>query len=200
MSQFHYTKKNMEIPILETQRLILKKFTKSDLSTFYTIFKDVEVHTYLPWYPLASLEEAAVFYEERYENASGYHYAVCDKHDQIPIGYINVSMEDHHDLGYGLKKEYWHKGIMSEACAAVIQQVKQDGLPYVTATHDIKNKHSGNVMKKIGMQYKYTYEEQWQPKDITVLFRMYQLDFNHELNRTYKKYWNTSSVRFVELL
>lgn len=39
-------------------------------------------------------------------------------------------MEEHHDFGYGLRKEFWHKGIVSEAGKAVIKQVKKDGLPY----------------------------------------------------------------------
>ena len=47
-------------------------------------------------------------------------------------------MDDSHDLGYGLKKEYWHQGIVSEAVEAVIQQAKKDNLCYLTATHDIK--------------------------------------------------------------
>ena len=32
---------------------------------------------------------------------------------------------------------------------AVIQQAKKDNLCYLTTTHDIKNIHSGNVMKKV---------------------------------------------------
>lgn len=53
----------------------------------------------------------------------------------FPIGYINVSMEENHDFGYGLRKEFWHKGIAAEAGKAVVEQVKKDGLPYITATH-----------------------------------------------------------------
>ena len=53
--------------------------------------------------------------------------------------------------------------------------MKKDGLPYITATHDRNNPRSGNVMQKVGMEYCYSYEEQWQPKDFPVVFRMYQL-------------------------
>lgn len=53
-------------------------------------------------------------------------------------------------------------------------------------------------MKQLGMTYKYSYEEQWQPKDILVTFRMYQLNFDGEDDRVYKKYWDDSKVHFVE--
>ena len=35
--------------------------------------------------------------------------------EDCPVGYIKVSMDDSYDLGYGLYKEYWHKGIITEA-------------------------------------------------------------------------------------
>ncbi|MBM6839394.1 GNAT family N-acetyltransferase, partial [Clostridium saudiense] len=140
-----------------------------------------------------SLEEAEKFFYETYTKEykldNGYRYAICLKTDNVPIGYVNVSMDSSHDLGYGLMKEFWHKGIVTEACKAVLEQVKKDGLLYVTATHDIKNPRSGGVMKQLGMSYKYSYEEQWQPKDILVTFRMYQLNFDGKDDRVYKEYW-----------
>ena len=112
---------------------------------------------------------------------------------------MNVSMEEHHDLGYGLRKEFWHGGIVTEACGAVIERVKADGLPYVTATHDRNNPRSGAVMVRLGMRYQYSYEEQWQPKNIPVTFRMYQLNFHGKQDEVvYRKYWDHSAVHFVE--
>lgn len=107
-------------------------------------------------------------------------------------------MEEHHDFGYGLRKEFWHKGIVTEAGKAVIEQVKKDGLPYITATHDRNNPRSGGVMRNVGMKYQYSYEEQWQPKNILVTFRAYQLNLDGNESRIYKKYWDTSSVHFIE--
>lgn len=53
-------------------------------------------------------------------------------------------------------------------------------------------------MKNIGMKYQYSYEEQWQPKDILVTFRMYQLNFDERKDRVYKKYWDNSNIHFIE--
>ena len=135
---------------------------------------------------------------KEYKKDRGYRYAICLKTDNLPIGYVNVSMDNSHDLGYGLRKEFWHNGIVTEACKAVIGQLKKDGLLYVTATHDVKNTRSGGVMKQLGMSYKYSYKEQWQPKDILVTFRMYQLNFDGQDDRVYKKYWDNYEVHFIE--
>ena len=48
------------------------------------------------------------------------------------------------------------------------------------------------------MEYKYSYTEQWQPKNFSVTFRMYQLNFDGQNDRVYKKYWDTYGTHFVE--
>ncbi|KLU71256.1 MAG: hypothetical protein RHS_2893 [Robinsoniella sp. RHS] len=189
-------------PALETDRLILRKFTENDMDALFSIYKDEEVNTYLPWFPLKSLEETITFFKENYarsyQQAKGYRYAVCLKTDNVPIGYVHVCIDDSYDFGYGLRKEFWHKGIVSEAAKAVLEQLKRDGFRYVTATHDIKNSRSGKVMRRLGMNYQYSYEEHWQPKDILTTFRMYQLNFDGQNERVYKKYWDKYPVHFIE--
>lgn len=93
----------------------------------------------------------------------GYAYAICLKENNTPIGYVNINLDESHDLGYGLKKEYWHQGIVSEAVKAIIQQVQKERLNYLMATHDIKN--------------------------IPVIFRMYQINLDGK-KRIYQKYRN----------
>lgn len=145
----------MNTPVLETKRLILRKFTQEDLEALFLILKDEEVNKFLPWYPIKNLEETQKFYEERYA---------------------------------------------TEAGRAVIEQVKKDGMSYITATHDRNNPRSGMVMRACGMKYCYTYEEQWQPKDFPVFFRMYQLNFDGNEDFVYKKYWDKYDHHFVEEL
>lgn len=192
----------MNTPTLKTERLILRKFTESDMEALFLILKDEEVNKFLPWYPMKNIEETMKFYEEqyisKYAQPQGYAYAICLKEDNLPIGYIKVDTEEHHDLGYGLRKEFWHRGIATEAGKDVVGQVKKDGLPYITATHDKNNPRSGNVMKKVGMKYCYSYEEQWQPKNFPVIFRMYQLNFDGNTDFVYRKYWNESENHFIE--
>ncbi len=192
----------MNTPKLETEKLILRKFTKDDLHALYEIYSDRDVNKFLPWFPLESEDEVESLFEEKYaavySKSQGYAYAICLKSDNYPIGYIKVDISDSYDLGYGLRKEFWHQGIVSEAAQALVEQLKKDGIPYITATHDINNPRSGSVMKRIGMEYKYSYEELWQPKNFLVTFRMYQLNLDGNKDRVYKKYWNTYKKHFVE--
>lgn len=84
-------------PLLETERLILRKFTREDIDALFAIFSDEEVNTFLPCFPLKSVEEAEIYYQEKYADAykkpCGYQYAICLRKDNISIGYINVGME-----------------------------------------------------------------------------------------------------------
>ena len=192
----------MNTPRLETDRLILRKFTEDDLEALYYMHSDEEVNRFLPWFPLRNMEDARVFYEEqlvsRYREERAYNYAVCMKENDYPVGYVNVSMDDSYDFGYGLRREFWHRGIITEAGKAVIEQLRIDEIPYITATHDVNNPRSGRVMKRLGMKYRYSYQEQWQPKNIQVIFRMYQLNLDGNENRIYQRYWDKSEVRFIE--
>ena len=88
--------------------------------------------------------------------------------------------------------------MVTEASRAVVAQLMKDGVPYITATHDKNNPRSSGVMKQLGMKYQYSYEEQWQPKNIPVIFRMYQLNLDGDQTRVYRKYWDHSVVHFIE--
>lgn len=189
----------MDLLTIKTERLILRKFNINDLDALYKIFSDEEVNKFLPWMPLKTLDETKLFYESKFtDNHFAYSFAVCLKEDNYPIGYVTVSINDSHDFGYGLRKEFWHKGIVTEAGLAIIKQLRKDGVKYITATHDINNARSGEVMKRLGMKYQYSYKKKCQPKDILVTFRMYQLNLDLNDTRVYSEYWNSSVVRFVE--
>ena len=192
---------NENSPTLYTERLILRKFETNDTQALFEILSDHEVNAYLPWFPLKTIEEALHFLKQRfidsYEKPSAYRYAICLKEDNRPIGYVWLSESESRDFGYGLKKEFWNLGIAQEASKAVIDRMQKAGIAYITATHDIKNPRSGNVLKKLGLTYKYSYVEQWQPKNIPVTFRLYQINFDNQ-DRTYMEYWNKYTEHFIE--
>lgn len=179
-------------PTLETQRLILRKFTAGDISDMLALYGDVEVNRFLPWFPMKTKNEISQYLEKTilpcYKADIAYNYAVAMKTDGRIIGYVHINdIGGSNDLGYALCREFWHQGITSEACLAVAQRARKAGFQFITATHDVNNPHSGTVMKKIGMTYRYSYKEQWQPKNIPVIFRMYQLNFDG-IERTYTGY------------
>lgn len=192
----------LNTPAIETERLLLRRFRPEDIPALFSIYGDREVNTYLPWRPLASCQEAERLFENEYAAAyrepRGYRYAVCLKADDIPIGYVHVDPEGARDLGYALSRAFWHQGIAVEAARAAAAQAKQDGLPFITATHDVNNPRSGSVMRAMGVRYQYTYREQWQPKDIPVTFRLYQLNLDGNETRVYWKYWERYAVHYIE--
>ena len=163
----------MNTPRLETERLILRKFTETDIPWIFEIYRDVEVKRFLPWLPVKTMAGAAQIFQEQYaahyNRRYGYDYAICLKKDDRPIGYMKVSMDSSYDLGYGLGQAYWHQGIATEAGKAVIAQVRKQ----------------------------YSYEEQWQPKDLLVTFRLYQMNLDGNTDRVFQKYWDRSEVHLI---
>lgn len=190
----------MHMPELETPRLRLRPFTPDDMNALFAILSDRDANTFVPWFPAETVEDARAFYQERFADPTGYAYAVCLKADNVPIGYVTLDGDGGYDLGYGYRKAFWHKGIATEAAQAVVAQAKKDRIPFVTATHDVKNSRSGAVMQRLGMRYQYSYKEQWQPKNLSVIFRLYQMDLDDQTRPAYSAYWDRSTVRFIESL
>ena len=56
-------------PTLETPRLILRRFVLADLEDLLLLYGDPQVNTFLPWFPLSTLEEARTLYQTRYAAA-----------------------------------------------------------------------------------------------------------------------------------
>lgn len=52
-------------------------------------------------------------------------------------------------------------------------------------------------MQRLGMKYCYSYREQWQPKNRSVIFRMYQLDLQRACS-VYAEYKKNSPEWFIE--
>ena len=187
--------------ILETKRLILRPFTPNDLQAFWSIHNDEQVNQFLPWFRPNTLAQAReLLQRQRLDFTAqnkGYCLAICLKPDSDPIGYVKVEFDGAHDFGYGLKREFWNQHIVTEAAQALIEQLKLDGFWWITATHDILNPASGKVMQHLGMDYKYSYQEQWMPKNIPVVFRLYQLNLDG-IERTFQDYWNRYEQHWVE--
>lgn len=108
-----------------------------------------------------------------------------------------VSEDPSHDFGYGLLRKYWGQGIVTEAAEAVLEFLRASNVDFITATHDVNNMTSRKVMERLHMKYGYSYKEQWQPKDILVTFRMYQLNFKPDIP-VYKGYWDLYNEHFIE--
>lgn len=180
---------------LTTDRLTLRHFTEQDMAALHLLLQDEAANTFLPWFPMKNIEQTQAFYRARMAGKR-YCFAVCFQ--GAPVGYIQADEAGCHDLGYALRREFWHRGFATEAGRALVGLLKADGVPYITATHDRNNPASGRVMRRLGMRYCYSYEEQWQPKNIPVVFRMYQLNLDGQAGRVYRGYWEQYEKHFIE--
>lgn len=149
---------------IETQRLVLRRFTPDDAQAMYSNWaSDPEVTRYLTWQPHkspAQTEDTLAGWADRYEDGGYYNWAIVLKGLGEPIG--NISVVEQNDrarqahIGYCLGRKWWHQGVMSEALSAVIGYLFQEGYQRVDSRHNVANPHSGDVMKKCGMQYEAT--------------------------------------------
>lgn len=147
---------------IETERLILRRFTLEDADKMYHNWaSDPEVTRFLMWPTHSDVEatrEVLTEWIAAYENPDKYEWCIAKKENDEPVGSIGVvhcnekvsSME----VGYCISKSCWHQGITSEALAAVMEYLLEEvGANRIESRHDPRNPHSGAVMKKCGMKY-----------------------------------------------
>ena len=152
----------MKFPTLITERLKLNQPTENDIQQIAQILGEDKVYTEntlnIP-YPY-SLDDAEFFIKEicikSFENGDAYIWAIRQNDKAQLIGVIELSLDLANakaEAGYWLSKEYWNKGLATEALHKVIIY-GFDHLEFnkIYATHHLNNPASGKVMQKSGMK------------------------------------------------
>ena len=149
--------------ILQTDRLILRRFLESDAEAMFQNWaSSAENLTYVTWDPHPDVEvtrNSIRNWVTSYTNPNYYKWAICLKENpgQV-IGDISIVEMDENDssceISYVLGKAYWGHGIMTEALKAVLDFCfTQAGFQEVKARYVSLNPASGRVMEKAGMSY-----------------------------------------------
>ena len=150
---------------IETPRLILRRAVREDAEVMFRNWaSNPEVTKYLTWPTYRTVETAYPILDlwiEGYEKPDFYQWMIVLKEIGEPIGSISVVRQNDRveeaEIGYCLGSQWWHRGIMSEALAAVIDYLFTEvGMNRIAARHDPNNPHSGGVMRKCGMIYEGT--------------------------------------------
>ena len=151
---------------LETDRLILRRYTIGDAQAMFQNWtSDPQVTKYLTWQTHSNPEITKKVMSDwigRYDSSDYYHWAIVLKENgDEPIGDIAaVKLEEaaeKAEIGYCLGRKWWHRGITSEALAAVMEFLFDTvGVNRIEARHDPNNPNSGKVMRKCGMKYEGT--------------------------------------------
>jgi ribosomal-protein-alanine N-acetyltransferase len=145
---------------IETERLILRKFTIDDAEDMFKNWaNDGDVTKYLTW-PVHSDVEVSknIISMWEKENDSLNHYQWCIELKELgeAIGSISVVTIEEDisavEVGYCIGKKFWGLGITSEAFSALIPFFFEEmQVNRVQARHDLNNPASGRVMAKCGL-------------------------------------------------
>lgn len=159
---------------LQSGRLLLRRFTTDDADTMYANWAgDPEVTRYLFWdaHPDALVTHALLtVWTEQYKKDGYYNWAIAL--DGQIIGNISVvdcsDRDEWAEIGYCIGKDYWGRGIMTDALSAVLGFLFDEvGLHRVYLKHDIENVGSGRVMIKNGLTLEGLLRGQHRRKDGT---------------------------------
>ena len=170
---------------LQTKRLILRRFVESDAEAMFENWaSSAENLTYVTWDPHPDVDvtrNSIRNWVASYANPNYYKWAICLKENpEQVIGDISIVEMDKNDssceIGYILGKNYWSRGMMTEALKAVLDFCfTQAGFQKVRARYASLNPASGRVMEKAGMSYLKTIANGVERKDYVSDLIYYQI-------------------------
>jgi RimJ/RimL family protein N-acetyltransferase len=156
--------------MLQTKRLILRRWEDSDAESLFTYAKDPEVGPIAGWPPHQSVEESLAVIRNVLNGREA--YALCLKSDHKAIGAIELKLNGHTDmttrddeceLGYWLGKPFWGLGLMPEAVSEILRHAFEDiGMTKVWVGYYEGNTKSKRVLEKCGFRY------QWKSEGVEV--------------------------------
>ena len=147
------------LPILETERLILRPFSISDSERVRELAgnKDVYATTLNVPHPYETgmAGKWISSHLSQFYSGSGVNLAIVLKEAETLVGAIGLGAKPRHrraELGYWIGVPYWGNGYCTEAAREVVQYgFEVLGYHKITSTHMKSNPASGRVMEKCGM-------------------------------------------------
>ena len=157
---------------LETDRLVLRRFTMADTDNLVSLDADPAVMHYITGGRPTSREEieneflpAYLDYYQRYE---GYGFwAAIEKETGDFLGWFHFRPGEHAapgeaELGYRLRKSAWGKGYATEGSRALIRKgFTEFGVQRVNAETMAVNQASRRVMEKAALKLVRTFHQPW---------------------------------------
>lgn len=150
--------------IMETERLLHRKFTSDDLNELIEMRVNKDVMKHIGGQRMQNpkaIEERLKFYISCYEKNIG-HHAIIWKATGEMIGWSGLQPLENSgeiEVGYGMKKEFWGKGIGFETALAWLKYgFEKLGLERIVAVAVPENTGSWKIMEKLGMKYEKTEE------------------------------------------
>ncbi|MFQ6370552.1 GNAT family N-acetyltransferase [Shewanella sp. YIC-542] len=147
-------------PRISSQRLLLRPFEHSDITTVAYLANDREIadNTLNIPYPYGQ-EDARIWLEllsQLAQCGDSYSWAITLRDDQRLIGAISLTSLGHQqaETGYWIGQAYRRQGYCSEALQALLSTAASTyRLQTVSAVHLRSNPASGHVMRRAGMHH-----------------------------------------------
>ena len=157
VSQVKKDERFKNLPILETERLLLRSSELSDAADMFEFISDPEVTKYTFWrahHSVADSEDLLAWLTT--ENFAS--WSIVHKADNKVIGMCFLhSFNFHHrraETAFNLSRSYWRKGYATEAVREMIRYAfKRWGLNRIEGTCMLDNIASARVMEKLGMKF-----------------------------------------------
>ena len=153
--------------VLNTERLMLRKWTEADAESLFEYAKDLDVGPIAGWPPHKNKDESLNVIKNVFNGAEC--YAICEKGNNEAIGAIELKLngstdmtnrDDECELGYWLSKPFWGKGYMPEAAREIIRHAFEElGMTTIWCGYYEGNYKSKRVQEKLGFIYHHTCEE-----------------------------------------
>ncbi|MBN2464288.1 GNAT family N-acetyltransferase [candidate division WOR-3 bacterium] len=147
------------LPILETERLMLRPYLATDAGRVQQMCNDWDIASTtlaLPHpYPDGAAEKWISTHADSFQQGKEVTLAITLKPGGQVVGSVALSVNKNHkrgELGYMVAKEYWNRGYCTEAARAMLHYgFSALRLNRIQAMHFPRNPASGRVMQKLGM-------------------------------------------------
>ena len=142
---------------IKTERLLLRPFKLTDAGDVYAYAKDSEWGRFLPLPSPYEFRHAEMRVAELFLASWDTQPTFAISLDKRVIGDAQVRIALPNmtaDLGYGIARAHWGKGLMVEAAAAAIKWAFDEfDIVKISAQTDLENRQSWRVMEKLGMKH-----------------------------------------------
>jgi RimJ/RimL family protein N-acetyltransferase len=157
---------------LETERLLLRRFTESDVDSLSNLDGDPEVMRFInggkPTPRDVIRNETLPRFLRTYERSEGFGvWAAIERRSGEFVGWFEFypredADPDEIELGYRLRRSAWGKGYATEGSRALIRKgFTELGVRRVVAETMAVNTASRRVMEKAGLTYVRTFHQKW---------------------------------------
>ncbi|MEE0858867.1 MAG: GNAT family N-acetyltransferase [Acutalibacteraceae bacterium] len=135
--------------IMETDRLILRRYCKEDLQDLYEYLSDEEVVKHEPYKPMDIIEVEGNL---DWRISTDEMIAVVLKENNKMIGNVYLGKRDFESLeiGYVFNKQYWGQGYAKESCDALIKKSFSEKVHRIFAECDPCNIGSWKLLESLG--------------------------------------------------